>query len=161
MDDAPLRQRVCRTCGALFAICRSCDRGHAYCSPSCQGAGRQRSVRAAKARHRGSDEGRLDHRDHQRAYRAHRRVRDHTSLGPPVDATLLAVGTPRGLQDLADGLVAGGSLAVHVVLALVTLTVADLARVCHNTHSGARGHRSLASPPGRIPATPFTTGCWC
>jgi len=74
MDDVPLRQKVCRFCGALFAICSSCDRGHAYCSPTCQVAGRQQSVRAARARHRSSPEGRLDHRDHQRAYRARCRV---------------------------------------------------------------------------------------
>ena len=35
MDDVPLRQKVCRTCGTLFAMCRSCDRGHAYCAPRC------------------------------------------------------------------------------------------------------------------------------
>jgi len=31
---------------------------------------RRGSVRAARRRHRASPEGRLDHRDHQRAYRA-------------------------------------------------------------------------------------------
>jgi hypothetical protein len=83
MDDVPLRQKVCRACGALFAICLACDRGHAYCSSPCRGAGRQRSVRAARTRHRASVEGQLDHRDHQRAYRARGRVRDHTSPAPP------------------------------------------------------------------------------
>ena len=75
--DAPLRQKVCRRCNRLFAICASCDRGHAYCSPACRTAARRASVRAARQRHRRSPEGRLDHRDHQRAYRA--RVRDQTS----------------------------------------------------------------------------------
>ena len=55
----------------------SCDRGHAYCSSACRTAARRASVRAARQRHRRSPEGRLDHRDHQRAYRA--RVRDQTS----------------------------------------------------------------------------------
>ena len=84
----PLRQKVCRTCGALFALCPACDRGQAYGSPPCQDAGRHGSVRAAKAQYRGSPEGRLDHRDHQRAFRAHRRLRDHTSPTPRVGATL-------------------------------------------------------------------------
>ena len=35
--------------------------------------------RPPRARHQRSPEGRLDHRDHQRAYRARCRVRDHTS----------------------------------------------------------------------------------
>jgi len=68
--DTPLRQKTCRRCSRLFAICASCDRGHAYCSSVCRTAARRRSVRAARRRHRASPEGRLDHRDHQRAYRA-------------------------------------------------------------------------------------------
>jgi hypothetical protein len=75
-----LRQKTCRFCHRLFAICVACDRGHAYCSSTCRGAGRRRSITAARQRHRRSLEGRLDHRDHQRAYRA--RVRDQTSRRP-------------------------------------------------------------------------------
>ena len=62
-----------------FTICAACDRGHAYCSAPCRQAGRLRSLRAARARHQRSLEGRLDHRDRQRAYRQRRRVTDHTS----------------------------------------------------------------------------------
>lgn len=86
MDDVPLRQRVCRTCGTQFAICRSCDRGHAYCAPRCRVAARRRTITAARTRHRRSPEGRLDHRDHQRAYRA--RARDQTSHRPVPPGTL-------------------------------------------------------------------------
>ena len=81
--DQPLRQRTCRQCSRLFAICAACDRGHAYCTSPCRTAGRRRCVRAANARHQRSLEGRLDHRDRQRAYRARRRVTDHTSPAPP------------------------------------------------------------------------------
>ena len=77
--DQPLRQKTCRWCHRLFAICPACDRGHAYCAARCRTLARRRSVQAAKARHQRSPEGRLDHRDHQRAYRARCRVRDHTS----------------------------------------------------------------------------------
>jgi hypothetical protein len=96
--DAPLRQRTCRRCNRLFAICISCDRGHAYCSPACREAARSASVRAARQRHRRSPEGRLDHRDHQRAYRA--RVRDHTSQRAAALATL-PVDTATGLVPTA------------------------------------------------------------
>jgi len=68
--DVPLRQKICRLCNRLFAICVACDRGHAYCSAPCRRLARRRSIAAARRRHRRSPEGRLDHRDHQRAYRA-------------------------------------------------------------------------------------------
>ena len=66
--DPPLRQKTCRRCGHLFAICPPCDRGHAYCSRACRQHARRASVRAARRRHQRSPEGRLDHRDHQRGY---------------------------------------------------------------------------------------------
>ena len=36
--EAPLRQRFCRgaDCGAVFWICRHCDRGHRYCGVRCR-----------------------------------------------------------------------------------------------------------------------------
>ena len=86
--DDPLRQRICRQCGRLFAICAACDRGHTYCTPSCRTLGRRRSVRAARDRHQRSPEGRLDHRDRQRAYRVRRRVTDQTSPAPRPSARL-------------------------------------------------------------------------
>jgi hypothetical protein len=86
--DTPLRQKTCRHCNRLFAICASCDRGHAYCSSACRTAARHASIHAARRRHRRSPEGRLDHRDHQRAYRA--RVRDQTSRRAASSTTLPA-----------------------------------------------------------------------
>ena len=80
--DLPLRQKTCRHCSRLFAICAACDRGHAYCTPRCRAAGRRRSLQAARARHQQSPEGRLDHRDQQRAYRDRRRVMDQSSTTP-------------------------------------------------------------------------------
>ncbi|MDA2924032.1 hypothetical protein MYX65_05145 [Acidobacteria bacterium AH-259-L09] len=75
-SQPPFRQRFCRAqgCGALFWICRSCDRGHRYCSPPCREKARRQQRREANRRHQQSPEGRLDHRDRQRAYR-HRRTR--------------------------------------------------------------------------------------
>ena len=64
-----LRQRTCRAegCGALFFICRSCDRGQSYCSQFCGRLQRRQQCRAANRRHQQSPEGRADHRDRQRA----------------------------------------------------------------------------------------------
>ena len=66
-----LRQRQCRaeSCGAVFYLCSSCDRGQGYCSERCREKARRQQRRAANRRHQGSDEGRLDHRDRQREYR--------------------------------------------------------------------------------------------
>ncbi len=66
-----LRQRACRAegCGALFFICRSCDRGQSYCSQPCRRLQRRQQCRAANRRHQLSPEGRADHCDRQRAYR--------------------------------------------------------------------------------------------
>ena len=78
-----LRQRFCRgaDCGVVFWICRHCDRGHRYCGERCRQKARRQSRRDANRRHQQSPEGRLDHRDRQRAYRerCRRRVTDHTS----------------------------------------------------------------------------------
>ena len=65
--------RPCAWCGAVFFICRCCDRGHAYCGEECRSRGRVRSRREARARHQRSPEGRADHRAAMRELRARRR----------------------------------------------------------------------------------------
>ena len=82
--EDPLRRRFCRGagCGVVFWICRHCDRGHQYCGERCRQKARRRQHRDANRRNQQSREGRLDHRDRQRAYRERRRlprVTDHTS----------------------------------------------------------------------------------
>ena len=78
-----LRQRQCgvESCGAVFYLCSSCDRGQRYCSERCRERARRQQRRAANRRHQRSDEGRLDHRDRQREYRLRtvRRVTDQGS----------------------------------------------------------------------------------
>src|SRR5262244_649683 len=93
-------QKFCAAidCRAMFFICSHCDRGHRYCSHPCRLRSRLEQRRAARQRHQRSVEGRLDHRDRQRAYRlrqaAARRasgknsVTDHTPQPPPIYALL-------------------------------------------------------------------------
>jgi hypothetical protein len=71
VEPIPLRQRLCRAdiCGAVFYVCRPCDRGQRYCSERCRDEARRQQRRAANRRHQCSAEGRLDHRDRQREYR--------------------------------------------------------------------------------------------
>lgn len=96
----PLVLLWCRRCGQHFAICRSCYRGHVYCSKECSKAARRDSIRAAQREYRRSDEARLDHLEHERErrrwLRAERlaRVGDHTSHGPAPTGTMLPFPSP-------------------------------------------------------------------
>jgi len=80
------RQQVCcfPLCRTVFYLCRHCDRGQRYCSSRCRQKSRRQQRREANRRHQQSPEGRLDHRDRQRAYRGRcrqARVTDQASLG--------------------------------------------------------------------------------
>ena len=90
------RQRVCHwaPCGAVFYLCRRCDRGQRYCSPRCREKARRLQRRQANRRHQQSPEGRDDHRDRQRDYRQRRKaccgVTDQSSLRPSAGGNLPA-----------------------------------------------------------------------
>ena len=94
-ERATGRLASCPRCQSVFSICRACDRGHVYCGPTCSGLARRDSLRRARRRHRHSLEGRLDHRDHERARRQRRRkqtrrVGDHGSFAPAGSVRLRA-----------------------------------------------------------------------
>ena len=81
--NSSFRQGFCRApgCGVIFFVCQHCDRGQAYCSSACRKHARLLQNRQSNRRHQQSEEGRLDHRDRQRAYRLRRasiNVTDHT-----------------------------------------------------------------------------------
>lgn len=59
----------CGWCAAFFYMCRAHFRNHRYCRDACRLRARSRQIRAARRRHRQTEEGRLDHRDRMRAYR--------------------------------------------------------------------------------------------
>ena len=88
--EVVLRQRVCHaeTCRAVFWLCLHCDRGQRYCSLTCRDGARIRQRRRANLRHQSSPEGRLDHRDRQRAYR-HRHAQ-----GPVTDQGSVSITSP-------------------------------------------------------------------
>lgn len=95
MDDRSepiLRLKGCLRCDGLFGLCRSCDRGQRYCGEACRRQARLEQHRRANRRHQSSVEGRLDHRDRQRAYRARLRARvtDPRRRPATIRASLLA-----------------------------------------------------------------------
>ena len=59
--------------------------GQVYCGERCRRRMRRNQMRLANRKHQDSPEGRLDHRDRQRVYRAQCRLRvtDHTSARRP------------------------------------------------------------------------------
>ena len=102
-QEVVFRQLFCRGsgCGVMFYICKSCYRGQAYCGDGCRGRMRLEQTRRAKRRHQQSREGRLDHRDRQRAYRDRcrlRRVTDHTSAGSGRSGNIGATLTETGMS---------------------------------------------------------------
>src|SRR5262249_500120 len=102
-DDrqAPFRQGFCRApgCGDMFFVCPRCDQEQVYCSKPRSKLARLAKHRVANRRHQQSEEGRLDHRDRQRAYRRRKAlaasqsattksVTDHT---PPPTASFVTL----------------------------------------------------------------------
>src|SRR3989442_11036682 len=69
------REVRCGECRRLFYLCGPCDNGQGYCGERCRTESSARIRRAANARHQRSEEGRLDHRDRAREYRARLRER--------------------------------------------------------------------------------------
>ena len=150
---AILLMRACRWCRQPFFLCPACDRGHAYCSLPCRRAGRTQTLRAAGQRHQQSPEGRLDHRDRQRAYRARCRARvtHHASPAPPACGILPpAPLLPTSLVGASSG--PGGqdaqlwSSSIHVEIAAAP---APRCRVC-----GCRGRCVRVGGPRRRPDQP-------
>ena len=105
--EAVFRQRVCHGCNAVFCICRSCDRGQRYCGPDCRLRVLREQRRRANRRHQNSPEGRLDHRDRQRAYRKRCVQRRWASVDPAVEkpgASLVDDRQVGALQPASQGL---------------------------------------------------------
>ena len=91
-DRSPegLRPRRCcnPTCNAMFAVCRSCDRGQRYCSGACRKRMRRRQLASAGRRYQATA-GRQAHCRRQRAYREHQSQARVTHQG------LVSITTPR------------------------------------------------------------------
>ena len=88
-------------CGAVFYICGSCYRRQAYCGDGCRKKEQVQQRRKATRKHQESREGRLDHRDRQRAYRERcrlRRVTDATSPGGARSGTIKKPLTETGIH---------------------------------------------------------------
>lgn len=66
--------RSCGICARRFLVCRPCGFNQQYCSEVCADQARAASITAAQVKYRASPEGRAQHRDEQREYRARKRA---------------------------------------------------------------------------------------
>ena len=92
-----------RDCGALFFICRPCYRGQRYCSGPCRERTRRQQRRSANRRHQQSPEGRLDHRDRQRAYRLRKVICRVTDQGSAAELTSGSIAQPDPVAPICKG----------------------------------------------------------
>jgi len=91
----------CLRCHKQVIICRHCDHGQIYCSSQCSGIARQASTRAAKARYQQTQQGKQNHAQRQRRYRANqtqisKNVTDHSSP----DKTVHDVISPSSIDEI-------------------------------------------------------------
>lgn len=71
----------CKECGEIFIVCRSCYRGHRYCSNQCRLMGYRESNTKAQKKYQKTFKGRLNHSKRQMRYRAkHKIVTHQTSI---------------------------------------------------------------------------------
>jgi hypothetical protein len=79
-----LRPRRCVNpgCNAMFALCRSCDRGQRYCGDACRKRMRQQQLLAAGRRYQASEAGKQNHCQRQQAYRQRQCQPRVTHQGP-------------------------------------------------------------------------------
>lgn len=110
----------CARCYAQSMICRSCDRGHIYCSHVCAAMARRSHVKRAQRKYQSSHKGRLAAAERQRRFRARHRqpvelsesskqapatkkVTHHSSTTKPTPDSLPALSYQRQQQSMFRG----------------------------------------------------------
>ena len=71
----------CRRCFKIFYLCRSCYRGHAYCSEPCRSIARRDSHRVAQSKYRTGKEGRKANNDGARRRRTKQKQKSVADRG--------------------------------------------------------------------------------
>lgn len=80
-----LRRGFCGFCGAMFFVCRDCERGQRYCGKDCSTKARRQNCRQYNRDYQETMQGRLNHAGRQKAYlwrralaRPSNKVTDHS-----------------------------------------------------------------------------------
>ena len=93
-DLEAFRMRPCGTCHRPFAICPSCDRGHAYCSPVCRRLGYARTRREARRAFEATQDAKDDRADRLKEYRRRKREGDPDQASAPWGAMSKVAASP-------------------------------------------------------------------
>ena len=81
----------CRWCGLVFDVCRSCYRGHAYCSDECRVAGKRKSHRKAQRKYRRTTKGKKQHCEAENRRRYRSDEKNHQSIRKMDDAATIVL----------------------------------------------------------------------
>jgi hypothetical protein len=94
----------CKCCQKSFVICKSCYRGHCYCSESCREAGYALAKKKARKTYDQSPEAKLDHRDRSQRYRQNLSQKTVTDKGSKNSSLRVSqhLHLHKELQDLPD-----------------------------------------------------------
>ena len=76
----------CCLCRRQVVLCRSCDRGHRYCSKSCSEQGRRERRRESNRRHAVSERGRENNRRRQQRHRIRHALPARAGMGSAATA---------------------------------------------------------------------------
>ncbi len=85
-QDEPLLQLNCALCFQIFSICRSCYRGHRYCSELCSKKYKKINNRRSNIRYRKTRKGKFNQASRQNSYRKKEKVTDQSSNTPVSNA---------------------------------------------------------------------------
>lgn len=118
-------------------MCRSCYRGHRYCSDACRQTARSESVRRARALYQGTKEGRDGHRERQNDYRhgSRKNVTDQTPRRAGEHANLPARANSKPAENPIDVLQKAVAQAIRAGASRPTPS-GDRARCCRCGRAG-------------------------
>ena len=90
-NDVLLIQIECKCCLVQFFLCRSCYRGHCYCSELCRTLAKKKAHRKSQSRYRKSEKGRKANKNAEKRRRMKKNeesVADEGTISPPPDDIL-------------------------------------------------------------------------
>jgi len=86
MDILFLKKIVCKHCGSIFYVCRSCWRGQVYCGDICRRITQLKAHRESERLYRQTEKGREAHRqgEKRRRIRKNEKTVDDEGTTPPL-----------------------------------------------------------------------------
>lgn len=105
-SDGLLIQIECKYCLVQFFLCRSCYRGHSYCSEQCRTLSQKRAHRKSQSIYRKSEKGREANKiaeKRRRIKKNEKSVADEGTISPSSDDILHLISSPEKPKCLICG----------------------------------------------------------